>query len=308
MTRSLGRALGWAALSATFSSTISGTSAWAAESATLAAPAEAAAEPGAAPAEAAAPETPSPPATAPVPPPPPAAAKAPATTAPARSAVPKPSAKQGHVDISGGAARGNVKARDSYDGPPLLLGSNGKVKVGGYAAFGGAYTRFIGRDSGLVSLEGALLLDHRLSLGLVGYGFTRTPNGPDASDGDSREFAGGYGGAALRYSLLGRSPVYASFGVVLGAGAVNLHRDTGWDDEDNWDDGWNRDDEQWDNGDIDAFLFAQPEIALHANLTRWLRVGATAGYRFTGGVRRFGLDESDLNGLVAGGSLAVGWF
>ena len=47
---------------------------------------------------------------------------------------------------------------------------------------------------------------------------------------------------------------------------------------------------------------------LNVNLTRWLRVGANAGYRFTGGVRRFGLEESDLNGIVAGGTLALGWF
>lgn len=226
----------------------------------------------------------------------------------ASTKAPPPPPAGGRVDIAGGVQRGNAKARDSYDGPPLLLGGGRKVKVGGYAALGGAYTRFIGRDSGLVSLEGALLLDHRLSLGLVGYGFTRTPDGPDASNGDAREFGAGYGGVALRYSLLGSSPIYGSFGVVLGAGAVNLHRDSGWDDEERWDDGWHHDDERWDVGEIDAFLVAQPELALHANLTRWLRIGATVGYRFTGGVRRFGLEESDLNGIVAGGTIAFGWF
>jgi len=200
-------------------------------------------------------------------------------------------------------------ARDSYAGPPTLLGSGTKVKVGAYAGLGGAYTRMMGRDSGLASFEAALLLDHRLSLGLVGYGFTRTPRGPAADDGTTQQFGAGYGGLAIRYSVFGRLPVYGTFGLVLGAGAVNLHRDDGWDDEASWDSGYReRDARGWDAGRFDPFLFAQPEIALNSNVTRWLRLGATLGYRFTGGVGRFGLSEADLNGIVIGGNIQFGWF
>jgi hypothetical protein len=199
-----------------------------------------------------------------------------------------------------------VAARDSYDGPPLLLGGGRKVKVGAYGGLGAAYTRLIDRDSGLMSVEAALLLDHRLSLGIAGYGFTRTPSGPLASDGSEQEFGAGYGGFVARYAVIGNLPVYGSLGVVLGAGAINLHRDYRWD-EDEWDQGWEND-REWDRGRFDPFLVVQPELMLHANLTRWLRVGATLGYRFTGGVGRFGLDEADLNGVVAGANLQLGWF
>jgi hypothetical protein len=201
----------------------------------------------------------------------------------------------------------DAKPRDSYQGPPLLLGGR-KLKIGAYAGLGGAYTRLMGRDSGLMSLEGALLLNHRFSIGLAAYGFTRTPCGPDAFDGTRQQFGAGYGGLALRYSVFSGLPVYGTFGLVLGAGAVNLHRDDGWDDESDWDDGFDHHDRDWDAGRFDAFLFAQPEIALNTNVTRWLRLGATLGYRFTGGVNRFHLGESDLNGIVAGGHIQVGWF
>jgi hypothetical protein len=201
----------------------------------------------------------------------------------------------------------DAKPRDSYEGPPLLLGGK-KLKLGAYAGLGGAYTRMMGQDSGLVSFEGALLLDHRLSIGVAGYGFTRTPRGPQASDGNRQRFGAGYGGLALRYSVFGGLPVYGTFGVVLGAGAVNLHRDDGWENEASWDESFNHDDRNWDAGRFDAFLFAQPEIALNTNVTRWLRLGATVGYRFTGGVSRFDLSESDLNGIVAGGNIQIGWF
>jgi hypothetical protein len=207
------------------------------------------------------------------------------------------------------AAPNTTPARDSYTGPPTLLGDGKKVKVGAYAGLGGAYTRLMGEDSGLVSFEVAVLLDHRLSLGLAGYAFTRTPRGPVGTDGAAQQFGAGYGGLALRYSVFGGLPVYGTFGLVLGAGAVNLHRDDGWDNEASWDDGYStRDDRNWDAGRFDTFLFAQPELALNSNVTRWLRLGATVGYRFTGGIGRFGLAESDLNGLVVGGNIQLGWF
>jgi hypothetical protein len=207
-----------------------------------------------------------------------------------------------------GGPAATASPRDNYTGPPLLLGSDRKIKVGAYGGFGGAYTRMIGKDSGLVSFEAALLLDHRLSLGVAGYGFTRTPRGPATSAGTAQQFGAGYGGLAIRYSVFGSLPVYGTFGLVLGAGAVNLHRDDGWDDEATWDDGFEADRRDWDAGRFDPFLFVQPEIALNTNVTRWLRLGATVGYRFTGGVGRFGLSEGDLNAIVAGGNIGVGWF
>jgi hypothetical protein len=230
-----------------------------------------------------------------------ASSSAGAQTPPPPTAPPDPApAKPARLRVENGAP-----PRDGYDGPPLLLGKRKKLHVGGYFGLGAAYTRLMDRDSGLMSLEAALLLDHRLSLGVAGYGFTRTPRGPAASDGTPQELGAGYGGFAVRYSLFGAAPVYATFGLVVGAGAVNLHRDYRWNDESEWDD-WG-DDDDWDAGRLDPFLFAQPEIALHANATRWLRFGVTGGYRFTNGVGRFGLSGSDLNGVVLGANINVGW-
>ncbi|HEY6080389.1 MAG TPA: hypothetical protein VIW29_16355 [Polyangiaceae bacterium] len=204
------------------------------------------------------------------------------------------------------AAPGNPAAgpaRDNYDGPPLLLGKPGRGKVGGYGSIGAGYTTFMGKQSGLMSMEGAVLIHHRLSLGFAGYGFSRTPCGCRTADGALQEIGAGYGGFVGRYSLLTHLPVYLSVGVLLGGGATNLHpRDT----EESHEDDWNND--EWDEGEVDSFVVVQPEATLHLNVTRWFRVGASAGYRFTGGVSRFLLDESDLNGPVVGGSLQFGWF
>jgi hypothetical protein len=264
------------------------------------------AEPAAAPAAVSpAPEASSPASVAAVAPTPaapatPTATATPATAAPAAVAR-TPAKPAGHMRFDSGS-----RPRDSYDGPALLLGRGKKLGVGGYLGMGGAYTRLMDRESGLVSFEAALLLDHRLSLGVAGYGFTRTPRGPAGYDGSPQEFAAGYGGFAVRYSVFGRSPIYATFGLVLGAGAINLHDKHKWHDED-WGD-WPNEDGEWHAGRFDPFLFVQPEIALNANATRWLRFGVTGGYRFTNGVGRFGLDNSDLNGVVVGGNIQLGWF
>jgi hypothetical protein len=224
---------------------------------------------------------------------------------PARAVQNAPASGSGSVKL---LAAVPPAPRDSYEGPPVLLGGGKKVKVGGYGGIGAGYTRFMGEDSGLVSFEGALLFDHRLSLGVAGYGFTRTPAGPLATDGGAQQFGAAYGGFALRYSVFGGLPVYGTFGVVMGAGAVNLRRADGFSYEASWDSRYGEDNRDWESGRFDPFLFVQPELALNANVTRWLRLGATVGYRFTGGVGRFGLSESDLNGVVAGGNLQLGWF
>jgi len=186
---------------------------------------------------------------------------------------------------------------DDYDGPPLLFG--GHAKVGGYGGFSTAYTHMLDHNGALIGVEGALLLAHRLSFGLAGYGFSRAPSGPAALDGSERRFGVGYGGFVVRYAFLTHLPVYPSLGVLIGGGAVVLT------DED-FDDGDDHDDDE--NEQADGFFVFQPELSFHTNLTRWMRLGVTAGYRVTGSVHRFGLQESEVNGVTLGGNVQFGWF
>lgn len=184
---------------------------------------------------------------------------------------------------------------DYEQSPPTLFSK--KTEVGGYGSLDVAYTRMFGQDGAVVGLQGALLLNHRLSLGLAMYGWTNPQQGPDNALGEEREFKTAYGGATVRYSLLPKSPVYLSVGGLVGGGGVVLARD----------------DEDWDNDEVrdedaDAFAVFQPDITVHANLTRWMRIGVMAGYRFTAGVENFGFDESDVNGVVVGGQVQIGRF
>jgi hypothetical protein len=181
-------------------------------------------------------------------------------------------------------------------GPPLLFGRD--LHVGGYGGIDVMYTRMFGRDGAVVGLQGAVLINHRLALGLAGYGFTNPATGPNDLEGDAQYFETGYGGLTVRYSLMSDElPVYVTIGGLVGGGAIELTDRHGDEDLDLGD----------DRAD-DVFAVFQPDVTLHANVTRWMRFGATAGYRFTSGVNHLGFEESDVNGVVIGGHVQFGSF
>jgi hypothetical protein len=194
------------------------------------------------------------------------------------------------------SARSSSSGEARDEGPPLLFDK--KVPVGAYAGLDVAYSRMFGQDGAVVGVQGALVLDHRLSLGLAGYGWTNSQPAPDDATGGSQSFETGYGGATIRYSIfLPGAPVYLTLGTLIGGGAIVL----GPEDHDDFD---------YDDADTseDVFALVQPDVTLHANLTHWMRFGLTAGYRLTTGVDRMGFEESDINGLVLGGQLQFGRF
>ena len=96
-----------------------------------------------------------------------------------------------------------------------------------------------------------------------------------------------------------RSPVYLTVGALVGGGAIALERDH---------DSGVGDVSDGDRNSHDLFAIIQPDVALNANLTHWMRVGVTAGYRFASGANRLGFDNGDLNCFMVGGQLQFGRF
>jgi len=201
------------------------------------------------------------------------------------------------AEPSSGAYLSDEARGGEDDGPPLLFGKT--LDVGGYGSLDVAYSRMFGQDGALVGLQGALLLDHHLSLGVAGYGWTNSQSAPPDADGTPQRFETGYGGATVRYSIyMANLPVYFTVGALVGGGAVSTvddERDGDFDFDES-------------SHDEDVFAVVQPDVTLHANLTPWLRLGLTAGYRFTSGVDRNGYQESDINGLLVGGQVQFGRF
>ncbi len=220
---------------------------------------------------------------------PPAPAPTPASTTPAPAATnapsPGPAATQTPVEPPIETARS--------DEPPTLFG-NKSVKVGGYGTLGVRYARINGEDGALSGIEGALLLDHRLAIGFAGYGWGNQQRVSSDRFIDRPYLHFGYGGLLIRYHVyIPNSPVYFSGAALVGGGAVGLT-------------------ETWD-GDLyrentDVFFIVEPQLGVHVNLTRWMRMGIDAGYRITSGISKFGFTESDFNGVSLGGNIGFGWF
>jgi hypothetical protein len=168
------------------------------------------------------------------------------------------------------------------------------AKIGGYGALSTRYARLHGDDGALVGIEGAMLIDHRLAIGLAGYGWTNDRHMSAPEYVGQRYMKFGYGGLLVRYHVfIPQSPVSISVATLIGAGAVGFTADR-------------NDDLQRD--DSDSFFVFEPQLGVHVNLTRWMRAGVDAGYRIVSGVDRFGFTEANFRGASVGGSLGFGWF
>lgn len=182
-------------------------------------------------------------------------------------------------------------------GPPLLFGKS--LDVGGYGGLDVAYSRMFGRDGVVAGAQGAVLINHRLALGIAGYGWSNPLDGPATANGGAQRFETGYGGLTAHYSVyFDQLPIYFTLGALVGAGAIDLT-------DENHSDGF---DGFQDRASEDVFAVFQPDVAVHANLTKWMRLGLTAGYRLTSGVDHLGFKESDVNGLMLGGQVQFGSF
>lgn len=184
-------------------------------------------------------------------------------------------------------------------GPPVLL-SGKHLTLGGYGGLSVVGSSMKGKGVVYVGGEGALLVDHRLAIGLAGYGLASHISGPDDIYGDPQRLGFGYGGFLLRYHFLDKRPYYFSVGALVGAGGVTYMHDGDRSRSDN---------RASNDRDPDAVFVAEPSINGHLNLTRWARVGAQISYRFVSGVNNLtDIREKDLSGFAYGGNIQFGEF
>lgn len=142
--------------------------------------------------------------------------------------------------------------------------------------------------------EGALLLDHRLAIGLAGYGWSNEQQLPARQSPERDYLHFGYGGFLVRYHVyIPNSPVYVSAAALIGGGAVGL---TTTPDGDLY------------RENTDEFFIIEPQVSVHANFTRWMRMSLDAGYRVISGIGKYGFTDSNFSGMSLGASLGFGWF
>jgi hypothetical protein len=184
-----------------------------------------------------------------------------------------------------------------------LFDSGVDYAIGGFGGVGVMYTRFNGSDKPLVCGEGAVIIDHKLTLGGGGCGVAAMMNAEaygsaPHSTGDRLTF--GYGGAIGRYHFFSREAVNLAVGGLIGAGGITIQTWKG--------SGSRSDPDNYSNKSQDPVFVFEPQIGGFVNITRWLRLAAIGGYRFISGVDVKGLRSKDLMGPTLGAQIQGGWF
>src|SRR5829696_7241841 len=160
-------------------------------------------------------------------------------------------------------------------------------------AFVGLDTRFgdmAGGFAGFAGAEAALLLKHRMYLGVRGAGLA-TDNARLTVPGSAanQTLGMGYGGLLIGYLMPVRCMVDVSVDALLGAGGVGA-AEAGEDK--NW----------------DAIFVFEPTATLELKLARVARIGVGLSYRFIGDATVPGIPESDLRGFAGVARVRIGWF
>lgn len=182
---------------------------------------------------------------------------------------------------------------EPYTGPPTVFTTlfGRSPEVGGYVGPAFAYSRLDQQPGALVGLEACFLLDHTLAFGVAGNLWATETRGPLASDGAPQNLEFMYGGAVIRYAFFKDFLVYPSAGALIGAGSGTLVPDTGG---------------HVPRSNTDTFFVLEPQLNVHSNVTRWLRITLQAGYRLAAGASRFGYDEGAYTGATLGAAVQIG--
>jgi len=177
---------------------------------------------------------------------------------------------------------------------------SGNVTHGGYGGPVLKFTEMNGSFGTLVGGHGGWIIDHKFVLGGGGYGLANDISvdlGPDTD----KYLNFGYGGLELGYIACSNRLVHLDFNALIAGGGVGYRNsvfDDDWDDCDCYD--WDCDYcDDWDD-DCNEFekpvFVVEPTVNLMLNVSKHVRVGVGASYRYVTGLKNLVIDNNDLSG------------
>lgn len=180
-----------------------------------------------------------------------------------------------------------------------------KATITGFGTFDMKLAEVLDQTSLWVGLSGGVILDHRVIVGLGGYGLTSKIQYQQPETGQLLDLTGGYGGLILGFNVAYQEVVHLTFPVLIGAGGLDATNDVTFSPDNNPDiiippNGF--------RVDATNFFVLEPGILLELNLTTWFRFGLGGQYRFVQGINLDGVTNDDLRSWVATCSLKFGKF
>ncbi|MBC8073869.1 MAG: hypothetical protein IAG13_36460 [Deltaproteobacteria bacterium] len=168
--------------------------------------------------------------------------------------------------------------------------------VGGYGGIAGHFGPVSRRMAVFSNLRGGILLGERISIGGSLTRMTKRFGPPiKGASGNPYELAMVYGGLDLGLAIIRRGPFELGLSTMLGAGMACVQTDG---------------DRHHASRCVESvkMVVAEPAVFAHFNMTNWMRLGMSGGYRFV--AREAWKSNSDfrLAGGFFGASLEFGWF
>ena len=186
-----------------------------------------------------------------------------------------------------------------------IFGGSTQPAVGWFIGIDQGYTQFDSKDVWMCGLNFGMVIDHRLSLGLAGHGWTRRDDMyyPQVTDTAGAYLEGGYGGLLVEYTLFPQAPVHVTFPVLIGGGGASYVSDKEYLE---WDE------DEWDTEhcviDDDVFFVVEPGVRAEINLLKFMKLNAGISYRFVDGLQMVNTSDNMMNNFNATVGLKFGKF
>ncbi|MFW5808225.1 MAG: hypothetical protein ACOCWH_04140 [Spirochaetota bacterium] len=181
---------------------------------------------------------------------------------------------------------------------------NDAVQVSGFGGFHMSSMKINGKQAYFSGFRGAAVFDRTFVLGVSGSSLDYPVRRDDITgapyQGEYPYVQVHYGGLFTGYNLNPEDLINLSVTATIGGGAL-YYSDVPDDDDD---DDWRIDRE----AGIEDFFVFEPVVMAHLNVTRWMRVGAGASYRYTKGIDNGKLTNKDFNNWSVIGAVDFGWF
>lgn len=165
----------------------------------------------------------------------------------------------------------NARVRGGFGAPIVEVGINNQINTS------------VGGGGGVVIGSGFI----------GGYGVGSIDFNKLFENGDVEVLDMGHGGLWLGTTFRPHKVIHLYGSARIGWGALNVELD----------------DNNQTYSSIDKIFVMTPELGLELNLTRWMRLAGTAGYRYVNGANEArGYTNEDFRGWFTGITMRLGWF
>ncbi len=200
------------------------------------------------------------------------------------------------------ADKGEKKVKQ--DEIKTLFGSD--ISHGGYLAATTNYSVIDGQEALAIGGRLGWIIDHKLTIGLAGYGFANDIYIDNVVEKEGYNLVGGYGGLFIEPIIAPKFPVHLSFPILFGVGGIAYNKEVGkWKKDDDGDENYEYD---YYTEDSDAFMVIEPGVEIEMNVVKSLRIAFGASYRYAYDINLINTDSDILNGLTYGITFKIGKF